>query len=57
MQLARILKMGMPLDCAGRMQTKIHVDQLTDTIALNSRFIQRLELSWDSENLRWVRIK
>ena len=52
MQLARILKMGMPLDCAGRMQTKIHVDQLTDTIALNSRFIQRLELSWDSENLR-----
>ncbi|KAB7493985.1 F-box/LRR-repeat protein 20 [Armadillidium nasatum] len=49
----RILKMGMPLDCSNRMQSKVHVDQLTDTVANYGKYMERLELSWDNDTLRF----
>lgn len=38
---------------ADRMSTKIHVDQLVDAIANNCPILERLELRWDPETLRF----
>lgn len=38
---------------ADRMSTKIHVDQLVDSIAGNCPLLERLELRWDPETLRF----
>ncbi|CAG7724472.1 unnamed protein product [Allacma fusca] len=46
---ARILVMG----TADRMSTKIHVDQLMDAIASSCPILERLELRWDPETLRF----
>lgn len=49
----RILVMGMPVGCCQKIQQKIHIDSLIDAIANRCQFIQRLEVSWDSETLRF----
>lgn len=36
-----------------RLSTKIHVDQLMDAIAINCPVLERLELRWDPESLRF----
>ncbi len=46
---ARILVMG----TTDRLSTKIHVDQLMDAIANNCGNVERLELRWDPEALRF----
>lgn len=49
----KILVMGMPVGCCQKIQQKIHIDSLIDAIATRCQFIQRLEVSWDSETLRF----
>lgn len=49
----KILKMGMLLDCAGRMQCKISVDQLTDVLARYGGNLERLEMSWGPDIVRF----
>ena len=38
---------------ADRLSTKIHVDQLMDAIASNCPMLERLELRWEPEALRF----
>lgn len=49
----RILVMGMPVGCCPKIQQKVHIDSLIDAIANKCQHIQRLEVSWDSETLRF----
>ncbi|KAF2368644.1 F-box domain [Trinorchestia longiramus] len=49
----KILKMGMLLDCANRMQCKISVDQLTDVLARYGPNLERLEMSWGPDIVRF----
>lgn len=49
----KILVMGMPVGCCQKIQQKIHIDSLIDAIANRCQYIQRLEVSWDSETLRF----
>ena len=49
----RILVMGMPVGCCQKIQQKVHIDSLIDAIANRCQDIQRLEVSWDSETLRF----
>lgn len=49
----KILVMGMPVGCCQKIQQKVHIDSLIDAIANRCQFIQRLEVSWDSETLRF----
>lgn len=45
--------MGMLLDCANRMQCKISVDQLTDVLARYGPNLERLEMSWGPDIVRF----
>jgi len=49
----RILKLGMLLDCAGRMQSKISIDLLTDILARYGEKLERLEMSWGPDTIRF----
>lgn len=49
----KILVMGMPVGCCQKIQQKIHIDALIDAIANSCQHIQRLEVSWDAETLRF----
>lgn len=49
----RILVMGMPVGCCHKIQQKIHIDGLIDAIANRCNRIERLEVSWDCETLRF----
>lgn len=49
----RILVMGMPVGCCQKIQQKVHIDSLIDAIATRCQDIRRLEVSWDSETLRF----
>lgn len=49
----KILVMGMPVGCCQKIQQKVHIDSLIDAIANRCQNIQRLEVSWDSETLRF----
>lgn len=49
----KILVMGMPVGCCQKIQQKVHIDSLIDAIANSCQLIQRLEVSWDSETLRF----
>lgn len=49
----KILVMGMSVGCCQKIHQKIHIDSLIDAIANRCQFIQRLEVSWDSETLRF----
>ena len=49
----KILVMGMPVGCCQKIQQKVHIDSLIDAIANYCQSIQRLEVSWDSETLRF----
>lgn len=48
-----ILVMGMPVGCCQKIQQKVHIDSLIDAIASRCQGIKRLEVSWDSETLRF----
>ncbi|XP_064080312.1 F-box/LRR-repeat protein 7-like isoform X2 [Macrobrachium nipponense] len=49
----RILKMGLTEGLSYRLMGKIHVDGLLDNIARYGQNLERLELSWDPESLRY----
>lgn len=49
----KILVMGMSVGCCQKIHQKIHIDSLIDAIANRCQHIQRLEVSWDSETLRF----
>lgn len=49
----KILVLGMSIGCCQKIQQKIHIDALIDSIANKCQFIQRLEVSWDAETLRF----
>ncbi|CAG0886237.1 unnamed protein product [Cyprideis torosa] len=48
----RILGLGMAEGCCAKIQQKILVDQLIDSIAANCSYLERLDLSWDPDTLR-----
>lgn len=50
---ARILMMGMPEGCCPKVHSKIHADGLVDCIATNCSKLERLEMRWDPETLRF----
>ena len=41
------------IDCASRMTSKIQIDQLTDCISKCIPLIERLEMSWDGDIIRY----
>lgn len=45
--------MGMPEGCCQKIHQKIHVDSLIDCIANNCPKVERLEVRWDAETLRF----
>ncbi|XP_037795359.1 F-box/LRR-repeat protein 7-like [Penaeus monodon] len=49
----RILKLGLAENLAYRMAGKIHVDGLLENLSRYGAKIERLELSWDPETLRY----
>ncbi|XP_042875790.1 F-box/LRR-repeat protein 7-like [Penaeus japonicus] len=49
----RILKLGLAENLAYRMAGKIHVDGLLENLSRYGTKIERLELSWDPETLRY----
>lgn len=49
----KILKMGLVEGLAYRLMGKIHVDGLLDNIARYGQNLERLELSWDPDSLRF----
>ncbi|XP_045608130.1 F-box/LRR-repeat protein 2 isoform X2 [Procambarus clarkii] len=49
----RILRMGLSENLAYRMMGKIHVDGLLDNIATYGQNMERLEISWDPDSLRF----
>ncbi|OTF71394.1 F-box/LRR-repeat protein 7-like protein [Euroglyphus maynei] len=49
----RILVVGMPEGCCQKIHQKIHIDSLIDSIANNCANIERLEIRWDPETLRF----
>lgn len=49
----KMLVMGMPVGCCLKIQQKIHIDGLIDAIANRCNQIERLEVSWDCETLRF----
>lgn len=45
--------MGMAVDCCPKVMAKIHVDHLMEGLGTHSPRLERLEIRWDSENLRF----
>lgn len=45
--------MGMPEDCCPKISQKIHVDSLMESIANNCPGLERLEIRWDADTLRF----
>lgn len=43
----------MPEGCCQKIHQKIHIDSLIDSIANNCPHIERLEIRWDPETLRF----
>ncbi|XP_076317313.1 uncharacterized protein LOC143229204 isoform X4 [Tachypleus tridentatus] len=49
----KILVMGMPEGCCQKIHQKIHIDSLIDSIANNCIPLERLEIRWDPDTLRF----
>lgn len=49
----RILAMGMAEGCCQKIYQKIHIDQVMDGIANHCMDLERLEVGWDMETLRF----
>ncbi|XP_076308269.1 uncharacterized protein LOC143223757 [Tachypleus tridentatus] len=49
----KILVMGMPEGCCQKIHQKIHVDSLMDGIANNCDQLERAEIRWDQDTLRF----
>lgn len=49
----RILILGMPEGCCQKIHQKIHIDSLIDAIANSCQKIERLEIRWDPETMRF----
>jgi hypothetical protein len=45
--------MGVAETCCTRVSAKIHIDQFIDCIAQNCPRLQRLEIRWDDDTLRF----
>ncbi len=45
--------MGIAVDCCPKVTAKIHIDQFIEVIANNCQKLERLEIRWDSETLRF----
>ncbi|KAG8175637.1 hypothetical protein JTE90_018599 [Oedothorax gibbosus] len=50
---SRLLIMGQPEDCCPKISQKIHVDSLMESIANNCPQLERLEIRWDADTLRF----
>jgi hypothetical protein len=49
----KTLIMGLAVDCCAKVSAKIHIDHFVEAIANHCQKIERLEVRWDSENLRF----
>jgi len=49
----KILIMGIAEDCCSKVTAKIHIDQFVDCIAQHCTNLERLEIRWDQETLRF----
>ena len=49
----KTLVMGIAVNMCANVQSKIHVDHFMDEICRSCRNIERLEMRWDAENLRF----
>lgn len=49
----RILGMGTPEDCCPKVNTRIHVDQFLNVIGDHCTKLERLEIRWDPETIRF----
>ncbi|CAF2022421.1 unnamed protein product [Rotaria magnacalcarata] len=49
----RILVTGTPHGWFKKINTRIHVDQILEACALECQKLERLEIQWDEETLRW----
>ncbi len=53
MKNIRIATMGTPLGWFKKIATRIHVDQIIESFAMNCPFLERLEIQWDPETIRF----
>ncbi len=51
--LLRILVIGTPHGWFKKINTRIHVDQILEACAQDCQKLDRLEIQWDEETLRW----
>jgi hypothetical protein len=49
----RILVIGTPHGWFKKISTRIHIDQILEACAQECPKLERLELQWDEETLRW----
>jgi hypothetical protein len=49
----RIVVMGTSLGWFKKIATRIHVDQIIESFAVNCPFLERLEIQWDPETIRF----
>ncbi|KAI2802776.1 hypothetical protein RDWZM_001064 [Blomia tropicalis] len=49
----KVLVVGMPEGCCQKIHQKIHIDSLIDSMANNCPRIERLEIRWDPQTLRF----
>ncbi|KAI0986431.1 hypothetical protein GJ496_002448 [Pomphorhynchus laevis] len=54
MQNLRIIIMGTPFGWFRRITTRIHIDTILEVIAQSCVNLQRLEIQWDPDTLRWT---
>lgn len=45
--------MGTPLGWFKKIATRIHVDQIIESFAVNCSNLERLEIQWDPETIRF----
>ena len=45
--------MGTPYGWFKRISTRIHIDQIIESFAVNCSFLERLEIQWDPETIRF----
>ena len=49
----RILIMGTPHGWFKKISTRVHIDQILEACAQECPKLERLEIQWDQETLRW----
>jgi hypothetical protein len=51
--IQRILVIGTPHGWFKKINTRIHIDQILEACAQDCQKLERLEIQWDEETLRW----